>query len=171
MNETERLQELLDKKDEELEELQDKVRRFEHLEEREENRKTWVWTQHLILDKDDTPLPVPRLELNWAEADEHGYNRYCWYYLVYKHLLDEVIKVPMGMTKVGGSRGPLRPVATHGQLIDTPFRDTGHIVNDARQLKLPAYVVFEGHAQEIIVVGEKGVDREYGPLIEFNKAP
>lgn len=171
MNETERLQELLDKKDEEVGELQEKVRRFEHDREREENRETWVWTEHLIMDEDDcSPLPVPRLELNWSLADERGYNRYCWYYLVYRHLLNEVVKIPMGMTKVGGGRGPWQPEGPRGQFIETPFRDTAHVVNEARQLNLPAYVVYEDKAQEIII-GDKGVERDYGPVIELNKAP
>jgi len=163
-----RLQELLDKKDEEIEELERKLAKYQEEEEYEAEEAAWSWTVHTILEKDDAVLPVPRLELRWESLDEQGYNRICQYSLVYEHLLGDIIKIPMGRTRVGGSRDTVIDDGMHNgeqrrqPSIDTPFRDGGHITNDSRKLKLPAFIIAEGKVQELIPREDRGYD--LGPL-------
>jgi hypothetical protein len=172
-SETERLQELLDKKDEELEALQEKVDTHDNEETRERLREEWKWTHHTFLKQDDVVLPVPRLEMRWVTQDDRGYNRICWYYLVYKHLLDDIVKVPLGSTRVnGGSSEPFydgKHAANPEPKIDVPFRDGAHIANEARQLRLPAFVIWEDKVQEILPEEERGFT--LGPVskLEYTK--
>lgn len=167
----ERLQELLNKKDEELEKLQEKVDHFEHLEEKKRNRDTWIWTEHYILDEDDiVGLPVPRLELRWKFLDDHRYNSVCWYTIVFKHLVGEIIRVPFGMTSVSGGKGD-EFHANHpdGPRIGIPFRDGSHIINEARQLKLRAFAISGDRAQELIPGEEGGGNHTRGPIIDIER--
>ena len=160
------MSELLDLKDEQIEKLEAELEKYQEAERLARDKESWVWTEHEIMDaKDDFDLPVPRLELVWELLDDRGYNKRCWYYLVYEHLLGDIVKVPMGMTKVsGGGRSPWREVAdpNTGQRIDTPFRDHAHVLTDAKSLNLPAFVVREGKAQEMIPNPEGGC--RFGPL-------
>lgn len=96
--------------------------------------------------------PVPRLELVWRQVDPGNgrgpswYNRECTYYLVYQHLLGDIVAVPMGHTTVnGGSDSP--PIT--GGLVTLPFREGAHVVHDAKQLKLPAYACIVGENNEL----------------------
>ena len=172
MNEKDRLEELMDLKDAELEELREKVRGFEHEKEVSEQRDTWRWTEHYILEKDDiVGLPVPRLELRWQFFDDHRYNSECWYTIVFKHLIGEIIRVPLGMTSVSGGSGEgdeFYPNHPDGPRISIPFRDGAHIANESRQLNLPAFAISGERAQEIIP-GEKGANRTHGPIIEIGR--
>jgi hypothetical protein len=153
----ERLEELLNAKDEELRELRRQIR----AQEDDDEKRVWNWSRHHIFtEKDDVALPVPRLELRWENQDEHGYNRICWYYLVFRHLLGNIVKVPLSYTQVnGGGKSPFYSADQHysgEDYIDTPLRDGAHIVNDARQLRLPAFVIWEDKVQEIIPEGKEG---------------
>ena len=145
-----RLEELLDRKDEEIWELQKKVEEFEEKEAFDQRQRDWGWIEHKVLEEDDVLLPVPRLELRWS-VSENGYNKWCEYALVYQHFLGEIIRVPLGMTKQSGN-APIR--YDSGPNLDLPYRDGTHIRSDAKQLSLPAFVVYNGEAQEIYPEGE-----------------
>lgn len=168
----EHLTELLNAKDETIEKLERIISKHDSEEEKERLRDAWEWTRHFTLDEDDADLPVPRLELRWEATDKRGYNRTCWYFLVYKHFLGYIVKVPIGHTAVSGGReepfydgsDSLDP---HGvSRIHTPFRDGAHIRNEARQLNLPAFVIWKNKVQEILSHAEH---LELGPLRELTE--
>lgn len=167
-----RLQELLDKKDEELRELRETLSAHYDEEQRKRRRDEWQWTHHEILKNDDVDLPVPRLEMRWVDQGTRGYNRICWYYLVFRHLTDDIIKVPLGQTKVnGGSSEPYydgHHASNPKPAIDVPFRDGAHIANEARQLNLPAFVIWKDKVQEIIPDEKRGF--ELGPVAQLDRA-
>ena len=87
--------------------------------------------------EDDDGLPVPRLELRWTRIDCGEWVWFCEYNLVTLHLLGEYWATPMGGTKRGGARPPMR-----GEMVDVPFRDNAHIRHDAKQLNLPAFAIW-----------------------------
>lgn len=135
----ERLSQTIDEQEERISELE------------EENRilRAFVpWTEHTIA-KEDAPLglPLPRLEIVWKklERDPRGYDWRCTYQLVYRHLVDDVVSVPLGETKITWTR---EPVGSDGK-IELPFRDGAHIHHDAMELDLPAFVRYGDRAQKI----------------------
>ena len=146
----ERLAETLDERDSTIEELRAKVEEFEN---KERSDRT-AWTRHRVFKVDPSPdLPVPRLELRWVETDDdEGYDVKCQYSLVYRHLLDEIVFVPLGETK---SSGGLAKRDRDGRL-DTPFRDGAHFANEAHQLRLPAFVIVGAKAQQYVPCGRCG---------------
>jgi hypothetical protein len=128
-----------------IDELEEKVRELE--QDNEHLRSFLPWTDHTVL-KEDVPfgLPVPRLEMVWEQTDERRQEWHAYYRLVYKHLLDDIILVPLGQTRVGGHMDT--PVNSDGS-IQIPFRDGAHIDHDAEQLSLRAFVRYEDHICEI----------------------
>lgn len=115
----ERLEELLDERDAEIEELKAELEK----NEQQMDGDVWGWTRH-IESKEAEGLPVPRLEMRWEnmDPDGDGYNWRCRYDLVYRHFLGHVVKVPIGLTRSSGGKGRV----TRG-MVDTPFRDGCHI--------------------------------------------
>lgn len=133
----ERLEKLLNEKEEELQEVKDKLAGYEAVEK-------LIWMYHSEVDKDEKPegLPVPRLELRWSTTDEWRYNAVAVYSLVYKHLLGHLMRVPLGVTTIrGASSMNIRALQRKGDSL--PFRDGCHIQNEAKQLSLPAFVICE----------------------------
>ena len=113
---------------------------------------------------DEADLPVPRLELRWREWD--GNEVKCDYNLVFQlgpydirhKRKDEYTgksaekKIRLGSTKCTSGRDPsaLGYKDQDGRdAINTPFRDGAHIQWDGDQLKLRAFVVAHGKAQEL----------------------
>lgn len=132
-----RLEKLLNEKDEEIEELNDRVRKAEDKAEMDSN-----WMRHRVYDKpEEAPsqdLPVPRLEIRWHGDRQHPdgrYEVYAEYCLVTRHLLGWIVFMPIGGT---WSSGALVERAAQ-QHVDLPFRDSAHICNDMKQLKLRAF--------------------------------
>lgn len=130
-----RLEELLDQRDERIATLEETV---EDLQARLECKTQW--TEHLV-DKecDDGGLPVPRLEITWhpMERSHDGYNMMIRYDLVKRHLCDEIHRVPLGATRTTATKVD----RDQNGILFTPFRDGAHIAFDARELRLPAYVI------------------------------
>lgn len=131
----ERLEELLDQKDQEitklsteLEDLKDKTR-----------AEAWKWaihTESLELEG----LPVPRLEIRYKRT---GLACYEWISaLVYKHLTKVVIKVPLGHTKVDRICGVNFVPVSRGEP-ELPFRDGAHVVSDSMELNLPLFAIVD----------------------------
>lgn len=146
----ERLEELLNERDAEIEVLQDKLREAENAADNE-------WTRHLHFKKGEWPnpkLPVPRLEVRWVERDgDNGYTIAADYCLVYQHLLEYVVFVPLGSTK---STGTLASRAERMGQVDLPFREHSHLLNDMKQLGLRAFGICGGDVCEYLVCSHCG---------------
>ncbi len=132
----ERLEKLLDDKDEQLLELQRKLDDTERALQGDTG-----WYRHVVYEdpaKAPNPeLPVPRLEIRWSEPDDGKHESEAIYSLVYRHLVGHIVFVPLGKT---GSSGAIVDLV-RGQVVKTPFRDGCHFANEMRQLKLPGFVI------------------------------
>lgn len=163
-----RIEEILNDKDEKIEELERKLHAFEQRDKLARNEDEWVWTEHFLLEEDDTPeLPIPRIQLQWEFIGDRHYQSRCWTFLVFKHLIGDIVKVPLGMTRVsGGRQDEFYPKHPDGPRIGTPFRAGGDAATEARQLRLPLFVTQEGMAQELFP-DDKGPGFEHGPIFEI----
>ena len=133
----ERLNKLLAQSEYNVEELEGQVRDLE-----EKLKLDTSWAAHSERDSDGG-LPVPRLEIEWTELHDSP-DEYTWlirYNLVYQHLCDHFVVVPLGSTKTSGSYKTL-PLDELGHP-KLPYRDGAHISHDAIELNLPAFVVHE----------------------------
>jgi hypothetical protein len=125
----ERLQELLDQKDKELEEAQTEMAQLT----RELAGTLDGWRRETEI-QDDGKLPVPRLELVYTPSEGRGWMDYkVLYRLVRRHFLGDLLSTPLGMTSVHGGMGT--------PPTDLPFRDGAHILYDAAHLKFPAFKI------------------------------
>jgi len=139
MTTIERLEELLNERDEQIQELTDRIEAFEEMR----NDDRWRWARHEQINNDE--LPTPRLEIR---CDVLGDYHQSWTYaMVYRHLLGHSVRVPLGHTEMNGSF--IR--SNYDLMWYMPFRDGAHIKNDMRQLNLPAYVIMDGKTQQIEV--------------------
>lgn len=129
MTAIERLENLLDQKDRELQ-------AFRKEAEFQEYREKWAWMRQQKSDEADG-LPVPRLEIRWRQADE--WTRLAEYSMVARHFMGDVIRHPISVTKCSGT-GAL----VHEGKVETPFRDGTHIRHDMRHLGLPGFVIANG---------------------------
>jgi len=130
-----RLADQLDEAETKIEELEAKIAAREYQDD-------WEWRQIKKLSKEENlDLPVPRLEIRYRKYDD--FNVIADYGLVHTHLLGDILFVPFGSTRIGGTRS-----REEGHL-DLPFRDGAHIMNDMWELRLPAYVVNGKHSKQI----------------------
>lgn len=133
----ERLESLLNDRDNEIASLKGKLQKQDDLDDDE----AWMWTKHEISDEFEK-LPVPRLEIRWSSLGRGqlslSHNWLASYNLVYRHLLGHVVRVPIGSTRTSGGNGS--PPICNGK-VETPFRDGVHIQHDAWTLKLPAFAI------------------------------
>lgn len=144
----ERLEDLLNKRDEEIADLRTKIRK----QEDEDDEEAWLWTRHTE-SKEAEGLPVPRLEIRWTTLGRGMWNWLASYNFVYRHFLGQVIVVPLGRTRVGA--GCERTPVTGGQ-VDLPYREGVHIRHDAWALRLPAYAICGNVVNKI----EPGTDQQ-----------
>lgn len=112
------------------------------------------------LDEVDVPeLPLPRLEVRWYQyfrdqRPEDWSSYRIVYQLVYQHLLDNIVAVPLGWTTVNGHDRDTKPwdeipgfpsrgdeEARPPQVCRLPMRDGAHMFHDAAHLGLPLYIV------------------------------
>lgn len=150
----ERLNELLDQKDSELEEVREELEKFEAEKERRE--REWLAHRRVPAEDDAPGLPVPRLQFRYVPSEGFGWQSYeVVYELVYRHFLGrkrigykddpDLLAIPLGTTRVNGGG---KPVDADGK-VHLPFRDGTHIVSDAEHLRLPMFTVLEGKAEAI----------------------
>lgn len=126
------------------------------------------WMNHRVIKWEDSPqeyrdLPVPRLEFAWIPTGPVGEDARSaqsqWdsfrieYRLVYRHLLDHFVVVPLGMTETSGaSRSPFEAreymldqgwtaEQVAAAMPDLPFRDSAHSYHDAAHFDLPLYAL------------------------------
>lgn len=131
----ERLEQLLDEKDKQLDELQLKLYRLEDTAQSAEAG----WSLPREVPDDHPELPLPRLELAWKQRTPGSWSSYrVEYRLVRRHLCDHVVITPLGSTQVDG--GGLDPFASGAERA-LPFRDGAHVIHDAAHLELPAYAL------------------------------
>lgn len=150
----ERLQELLDAKDEEIESVRTKLCETQDrvaILERRIDSFEGGWMLPEMGAEDIAELPLPRLEVRWFQMYENqkedDWSSYrVTYSLILKHLTDAIVSIPMGMTTVqsGGKYGPPWKVrdGAGAPLCELPFRDGAHIHHDAGHLQVPAFAVF-----------------------------
>lgn len=136
------LEELLQTKDDRIEELETELSDANDKLERNHD-----WSHHRDPENPDPRLPVPRLEIR-AINESGDWACFTWQYaLIYKHLLDHLIAVPIGETGSSGSRGNA-PVWPDGRII-LPFRDGAHIAHDTMHLGIPAFAICEERIERI----------------------
>jgi hypothetical protein len=141
-NTEQRLTELLDLREQELQELSAKLAKYE--DEADVSELRWmahelttepVWLRH---------LPLPRLEMRFTQPEPGGFwYQATWVYgLVYRHFSelegDKVLFIPFSRTKVSG--GGYEQQLDAG-VIPMPYRDSAHIKSEVKLLNLPAYLV------------------------------
>lgn len=134
MKAIERLEELLNQKDAEIEKLSEELGKA-----KDELYYLSHWTKHS--EGKESDLPVPRLQIRFCDnaADSRQeWDEYKWdYKLIYRHFLGHIVEVPLGRTTTSGVRG-----VSEDDDCPLPFRDGAHIANDSQTLKLPAYAIF-----------------------------
>lgn len=147
MKAIERLEKLLDEQEEKISELNKKIETLE---------RDQAWTAHQEGDQSDN-LPVPRLEMRAVQIEE--WYQYAWEYsLVYRHLLGDIIAVPMGRsTSSGGANyAPDTFQGVYDPNCSGPFRDGVHIWNDSKCLNLPAFLIVEDRISVYATDEQKG---------------
>jgi hypothetical protein len=132
----ERLTELLDQKEDESDELRDKIQRMEWALESAASG----WSLPRVIEDRFPELPLPRLEMEWTRCAELGWRRrWVEYRLVMQHYVDGVMAIPLGKTKIegGSSEDPFR----HGVKNALPYRDGVHAMHDAAHLGLRFFAI------------------------------
>jgi hypothetical protein len=143
------LKEYLAQREEQIEEKDERIlaleREVEDLEHKLDGER-WGWAVHRDV-KDNAPsLPIPRLEIVGQKLSDY---KVVWdYHLVYMHLCDGILELPIGRTTSSGSHRDFPRLDKDGRL-DLPFRDGAHIHHDAVHLGLPAYVRVGDQVQEL----------------------
>lgn len=154
----ERLQELLDQKDEETRALQKEVAELRRLVKAD----PFLWA--LQAEVPERGLPVPRLEIEWTPHSQHGWHEASAVYrLVHRHLQGHVVGVGIGQTTVRGGwpRPPIRGTETTHRpgKIELPRRDGAHICHDMVQLNLPAFAICGDQIDDLSDLAGKPWDR------------
>lgn len=128
-----RLEDLLEQKEEELDELKREVERLKYM--LDGSPDGWRVVESI---KDDPSLPIPRLEMAFEPSKEYGWGDYkVIYRLVYQHLVDGLLAVPLGETRIRGGGAANR--AEEPDYL--PHRDGAHAAHDAPHFGLPLYRV------------------------------
>lgn len=145
----ERLNEIIEEKENQIEELQDKLN---NLEIQSDLRKLDYQMHEYFKESElQKKLPVPRLEMrferlkNWR-GDDNWYNVLWRYGIVYKPYAethnDTMLFIPFSQTTSNGGDGTFNHYLRNGRL-DTPYRDGVHIFADSKLFNLPAYIICE----------------------------
>lgn len=128
MTAVERLEALLDEKDQELAELQEQI-------QKQEDWMTWAWARHTQID--DDPLPTPRLEMEAVNDDGSWYVTTFRTSIVFKHFLGHSVRIPIDFTKRTGGRNQAPSPS------DWPWRQGAHFAHESQFFGWPAYVRIE----------------------------
>lgn len=152
MKTTERLEELLDQKDALISELESELEE----KKREDDSERYLWARPRTL-KDAAGLPVPRLQIRYVSLSDDGYHGAWEYGMIYRHTLAHIVYIPLGYTTTQGNGHGVEPVGTP---MYTPFREGVHIVNDAKQLNLPAFVIRESRIVRVFLNENGHCDQE-----------
>lgn len=140
----ERLNRLLDEKEEEIFKLKEQV---ESLEARIEHTREFP---SVPPPRDRPNLPVPRLEMVYVPCPRVGWANYLVVQrLVFQHFLGHLDWAGIDWTRVSSGRVQEGPPMYEGH-VDLPFRSGSHVRANALLLKLPVFTVVEpiGQIQE-----------------------
>jgi hypothetical protein len=160
----ERLNDIISEKENEIDELNDKVSNLESLLDYHK----WSWCRHTTLDKSIDlykNIPFPRLEMKLSRVSENNWYEIEWIYgLVYGHFSDvaynnNLLFIPFSQTTSRGGAGTFESHFIDSKL-DLPFRDGVHIKVDALTLNLPAYIscAEKGIIQKIEITEENKIN-------------
>lgn len=144
----ERLNEIIEEKDDQINDLENKV----ELLEARLDYANHVWQHHFSFQEDEfyDQMPYPRLEMRLRRLSKDNWYNIEWVYgLVYKHVTDTfsesktLLFIPFSRTTSSGGTGELSWRIKEGNKLDLPHRDSLHIYIESLMLKIPAYIVCE----------------------------
>lgn len=143
----ERLNQMLDNKDDDIRALQKRVEGLEQMLRGAESG----WAMHRDAPAEQV-LPVPRLEV---EIKRTGHLSMEWEYrLVMRHFLGHCVVVPLGHTRsTGGTPDPWPPRERQQDgtvRMQLPFRDGCHFNHDAKAFGWPAYCIWDGNVEPFV---------------------
>lgn len=142
----ERLNEIIEEKDDQINDLENKI---ELLEARLDYANQ-AWQHHFSFQEDEfyAQMPYPRLEMRLRRLSKDNWYNIEWVYgLVYKHTVDTfsdnktLLFIPLGRTTSNGGTGELTYRLKEGNKLDMPHRDSLHIFIESLMLNIPAYIV------------------------------
>lgn len=140
MDVTERLNKLLNEKDEQIATLNERIRILELTQE-------WGDMRHSTKDTDDPRLPCPRLELRYTPHNHWGWHELTvTYALVRQHHLGHYVTTPLGVTTIQSSRGV---VPVYDSKVCLPICDGKDLLHDMRHLNLPAWALCDGKIYDL----------------------
>lgn len=123
--------------------------------------------------EDTLGLPLPRLEMRWFKLYEYQEDWSSYrvvYSMVFCHLLDHCISIPLGMTTVQGG-GKHRPPPWEGEVeILLPHRDGAHLHHDAAHLRMPAFAIFPNGTSRRLD-GDEGYERQASAGLKHRREP
>lgn len=167
----ERLNLIIEEKESEIKELQDKIEKIEY----QSDLKKLDYQMHEYFKESDLQktLPVPRLEMRFKRlknnvVNDNWYNVSWHYGIVYKHYSetdnDTMLFIPLSHTTSNGGNGNFESYLHDGRL-DTPFRDRVHIFAESKLFNLPAFIICEEKniAQKIEL--EMDIDKQLSKMI------
>lgn len=146
----ERLNEILEEKENQIEKLQKKI---EDLQAQSDYRQLEYQMHQYFKETDlQNKLPVPRLEMRFERLKSVNRRNDDWYHvrwhygIVYKHYAetenDTMLFIPLSQTTSNGGDGTFESHFRNGRL-DTPYRDGVHIFAESKLFNLPAYIICE----------------------------
>jgi hypothetical protein len=154
------LTELLDQKNAQLEELQD---RYDELEGELERYKFAKWWMHSET-KEDQALPVPRLELRLVKSSDDWYEREWYYNLVHSSYHGSTITVPFGHCRVTGGGFNIDHLVN-----EIPSRMGACVRKDMEELNLPAFIVNEKEITPIKLFEHQIIPKQPSVSVEITE--
>lgn len=143
----ERMEEIIQEKEREIDKLQDKL----EIAENYADCKAWC-RPHKILGRKDLPFPRLEIELVIHSEYEHEWN----YFLVYKHVTDyfgddesQLTGIPLGNTTSRGGHYYDKYDCLENVYNALPHRDGFHIRRDSHQFNLKAFAITPGGVYEL----------------------
>jgi hypothetical protein len=152
----ERLETVLNAKDDEIRELREKLDGAQRL--LSAAREGWRYADV----GPSADAPVPRLELlyiprpHWDDYQVH-------YRLVMRHLQGHLVAIPVGCTTIEGGEPNVEPDRL-------PIYDGSHIAHDSGYLSLPAYRIMPGRLPERINLDQYLIQVELGRAHRLEEA-
>lgn len=139
----ERLNEIIDQKDDQIYELENKIERLEN----EADLSRVSWQRHIAFENTgmSAKLPFPRLEMRLERTSKDNWYSIQWLYgIVYKHITAVngpiLYFVPLSLTTSSGGSGSFDHWRQNEKL-QLPYRDGVHIKLDSKVFNLPAFIV------------------------------
>lgn len=140
----ERLNEIIEEKEDQIIELEKKVEELEN----NADMSRLSWQMHFAFKNEGifANLPYPRLEMRLNRLSKDNWYSIEWLYgLVYKHDTDThndvLYFVPLGRTTSNGSDATFQNWVEEDNTLQLPFRDGRHIYAESLAFNMPAYII------------------------------